>query len=130
MSLHFPFRAAACALPVLLAACGPVDVEGDWDGTWRVPLTGVSGGLSMSLTQDGDALSGSFDLDGTLCVGSGSVDGTLDRRSFDVVLRNGVGGEVTLDGTVGAADDRISGDFHVTGGACQAADGTFEVRRE
>jgi hypothetical protein len=124
-----PFRAAALALPVLLAACGPVDIEGDWDGSWRIPLTGVNGGLSMSLTQDDDALSGTFELDGTLCVGSGDVDGTLERRDFHVVLENILGGQVTLDGTVGAADDRISGDFDVTGGACEDATGTFEVTR-
>jgi len=131
--MRLPFASSAAALLGLLLlapACAPVDVEGDWSGTWRTSLNAASGGLSMSLTQDGDAFEGTFDLDGTGCVGSGSVDGTIDKRGFSATLRNGLGGEILLDGTVNADSTRISGDFEVTGGLCENSSGTFDVDHE
>ncbi len=112
---------------LLLPACAPVDVEGDWSGTWRTPLDAYSGTLSMSLTQDGDSFEGTFELDGTACVGEGSVTGTIDRRQFNATLKNGIGGEIVLDGDVNADSTKISGDFEVTGGFCEDAKGSFEV---
>ena len=107
--------------------CAPVDVEGVWVGTWRAALWTDDGGMTLDLSQDGDEVTGDFDLTGTLCVGSGRVDGSIDRRKFDVVLYNGIGGEIVLDGNVNAASDGIDGDFDVTGGLCDGARGTFKV---
>jgi hypothetical protein len=63
-------------------------------------------------------------------VGDGDVSGTVDRRDFSATMRNKVGGEVTLEGNVGAADERINGDFEVTGGWCQDARGTFDLNKD
>jgi hypothetical protein len=112
---------------LLLVGCGPADVEGDWEGTWRSGI--FKGGISMSLTQDGDTVDGTFDLDGTGCVGSGSVTGSLSARDLTLELANSVGGTIAVDGRVGAGDDRISGDFEVTGGWCENADGSLELSR-
>lgn len=110
-----------------LLACAPPDVSGDWSGEWR---SGVfTGGIEVSLTQEGDTVSGDFELTGTACVGSGSLDGSLDDRDIRLDLANQVGGEVAIDGRVGAADERITGDFQVTGGWCENAEGTVELSR-
>jgi hypothetical protein len=130
--MRFPALSAALLLGSLMAGagCAPVDLDGDWSGTWRATFNVDSGTLSMSLKQDGDSFDGSFDIGGTGCVGSGSVEGTIDARDFSATLRNGLGGDIELDGTVSADSKRISGDFEVTGGFCVDAKGTFEVEAE
>jgi hypothetical protein len=115
---------------LLTASCAPADVEGDWSGTWRVPLSGWDGTITMSLTQDGDAVSGTFDLGGTTCVGSGDVEGSVDNRQVDLELANGLGGRINIDARLNAASDGLDGDFHVTGGLCEGADGKVSLDKE
>jgi hypothetical protein len=117
-----------CALPVL-AACKPVDVEGDWSGGWQTTWTGFEGTLTITLVQADEDLTGDFDIGGTTCVGEGQVDGTVDGHDVSLVLRNGSGGEVHLDGDVSNDQDRIEGHFDVTGGFCSDASGSWELHR-
>lgn len=127
-TLYGWLRVGAAAVALLFGnACAPVDVEGTWFGTWRSALWTEDGSMTLDLSQDGDEVSGTFDLSGTWCVGSGRVDGSVDGRNFDVRLVNGIGGEISLDGRVNAASDKIDGDFEVTGGLCEDARGSFEV---
>ena len=111
----------------LCQACAPVDLEGQWVGTWRATFWANDGGMTLDLTQDGDEVGGTFDLSGTACVGGGRVDGSVDGRQFDATLSNGIGGEIVLDGRVNAASDKIDGQFEVTGGWCDNATGRFDV---
>lgn len=111
-----------------LSACKP-DIEGDWDGTWKSGA--FKGDMDVSITQDGDTLGGTFELGGTWCVGEGKVVGTIDdQRHVTIILTNEVGGEVHIDGTVNATDDKIEGDFEVTDGFCEEAEGKVELKRE
>lgn len=112
-----------------IVGCKPPDVEGDWDGTWRSGA--FEGDMDITLTQDGDTLGGTFQLGGTWCVGEGKVTGTIDdQRHVTITLSNEVGGEVEIDGKVSATDDKIEGDFVVTGGFCEDAKGKVELTRE
>lgn len=128
MRLFFTKLALPLAALILLPSCGPADVDGRWEGQWRSSLW--TGSLTLELTQDGDTFKGTFALGGTACVGSGDVSGSVDDRDFTATLRNGVGGEIELDGSVGAGDRRISGDFEIKGGWCKDARGTFDVDRD
>jgi hypothetical protein len=119
-----------CGACLLATGCAPADVEGDWSGTWRIPLSGWDGTITMSLTQDGDSVSGSFDLGGTNCVGSGDVSGVVDDRQVDLDLDNSVGGSIAIDARLNAASTRLDGDFDVTGGFCTGADGKVELTKE
>jgi hypothetical protein len=113
----------------LLCHCKPVEVEGEWKGGWRAAWTGFEGTIEITLLQEDDDLQGEFDIGGTTCVGSGGVDGTVDRHDVSLVLQNGAGGEVLLDGTVSSDQDRIEGNFDVTGGLCENASASFELLR-
>jgi len=121
--------AVAC-LVMMSNGCAPVDLAGDWSGTWHTTFALDSGDITMHLEQDGDAVTGSFDLTGTVCVGTGSLHGTIDNRQFDATLSNGVGGEISIDTRVSADSDRFDGDFTVTGGFCQNSSGKLELKRD
>lgn len=129
MDLSSFARPALLLAALLLApACGPADVEGRWEGEWHSSIW--SGSLTLELTQDGDTFEGSFVLGGTGCVGDGDVSGTVDGHDFSATMRNKVGGEVHLEGNVGAANEKMDGDFEVTGGWCQDARGTFNLNKD
>ena len=120
---------AACSC-LVAAGCAPADLEGDWSGTWRIPLSGWDGTISMSLTQDGDSVSGSFDLGGTECVGSGDVSGAVTNRQVELDLENNIGGSIAIDGRLNAASDGLDGDFDVTGGLCAGAEGRVDLKKQ
>ncbi|HVY48776.1 MAG TPA: hypothetical protein VHB21_22965 [Minicystis sp.] len=121
---------AAALSSIALAGCvaplqSPQDYDGSWDGAWTLDDGSASGGVDMSLHASGRTVTGTVTLSGSICVASGDFAGTVDAGGISGSFSNGFG-TVELDGEVDASD-HFQGSFHVVGGLCAGARGTFDM---
>ena len=104
------------------------DLSGQWSGTWSQP--GLSGSLSVTLSQSGDGINGSFTQTGNPCFSSGSVDGRVSGSSIVFGAVASGGNEVDYTGAIGSANTRISGSYTTRGPCVGGFSGSFEINKQ
>jgi hypothetical protein len=108
----------------------PINVGGQWSGTWQSEVNLFAGGLlSVSLNQTGIAVGGTVTtFTGSPCFSGGTISGTEIANVWSASLTAAGGFRIDMSGTVGA--NIISGGYYVVvGGLCTGDFGVFNLVR-
>ncbi|MGH7284185.1 MAG: hypothetical protein ACRELY_21880 [Polyangiaceae bacterium] len=85
-------------------------LAGSWTGSWR-SNSGVGGGVTFAITQDGNNLTGTASMTGSVCLENAKITGLVD------------GDDVHIDVTAG--DTKASTHLTITGN--NQIDGTYDA---
>ena len=92
------------------SASGSSSLSGSWTGSWR-SNSGVGGGVTFAITQNGNDISGTAQMTGSVCLENAKVTGIAD------------GDDVHIDVTAG--DTKASAHLTITG--ANQIDGTYDA---
>ena len=92
------------------SASGSSSLSGSWIGSWR-SNSGVGGGVTFEITQDGNDVTGTASMTGSVCLESAKITGLVD------------GDDVHIDVTAG--DTKASTHLTITG--ANQIDGTYDA---
>jgi hypothetical protein len=107
----------------------PINVTGQWSGSWQSAVYVASGLLSASVAQSGVTMTGSVVFSGSPCFAGGTVSGTEIGNVWNGTMSAGGGTEVILSGSV--TNTQIEGVYYVvSGGLCTGDYGAFALARQ
>lgn len=104
----------------------PVNITGNYSGTWTGGTPPSGGELTASLVQVDEDVGGAFFFAGTGCPIGPEFAGTLDGFELEgVATTPSSTGTADIRGTIG--HETITGAWHVTSGACLGQSGAFRL---
>jgi pectate lyase len=118
-------------LSLALSACGgggggPVNVTGDWSGTWT-SSRGSGSTLSATLLQSGTSVSGTAQVGGSPCLSTGDVSGTVSGSGATFGVVSGSHGITFTANRITASS--MTGTYSVSSGWCAGDSGSFSLTR-
>jgi hypothetical protein len=104
-------------------AAPAVNVAGSWQGTWN-SNQGVSGGLTLQLTDTGGTVSGTMNVTGSPCGNQTTVSGSVSGYTVVISTADSMRFTATVEQNNPSA---MSGSYSISAGDCQGDAGTFSL---
>jgi len=100
-----------------------LNLTGDWIGTWT-DSSGLSGNLSLTLTQTNTSVSGTVSITGHECISTGTLSGTITGDNLVFVIETGTD---TASFNANCTSTSINGTFEIMSGSCAGDIGNFST---
>lgn len=109
------------------SASGSSSLSGSWSGSWR-SNSGVGGGLTFAITQDGSSLSGTASMTNSTCLENAKIGGSVSGDDVEIDVTSG-DTKATVHLTI-TAPGQLDGTYDaISAGICSGDHGIVDATR-